>query len=96
MNYLNEAHLVGFVGQVMTDLNSVTFSLCVNTTYNGADGPIIQSDWFCCRHRAFDVPEIHSKDRVEVVGRIRHESYIRADGLEVSNYVIIADTIKVL
>ena len=98
MEQLNRIELRGIVGAVreskVGELILVNMSVATNYVYRGKDGvPVIETTWHSVAKCFEESPGIQKGDRVEVIGRLKNERYIRADGSEVYTVRVSAKSI---
>ena len=105
MEFLNKIELRGIVGQ--SSLNRVgdtricRFSVVTELAYKGNDGTnIIESTWFSCQ--IFEGPGICNLDTitrgaiVHVIGRLKCNRYVDANGNDRVQYEIVARKVEVM
>ena len=105
MEFLNKIELRGIVGQ--SSLNRVgdtricRFSVVTELAYKGNDGTnIIESTWFSCQ--IFEGPGICNLDTitrgaiVHVIGRLKCNRYVDANGNDRVQYEIVARKVDVV
>ena len=105
MEFLNKIELRGICGnsslQKVGDTRVCRFSVVTELAYKGNDGTnIIESTWFSCQ--IFEGPGICNLDAitrgavVHVIGRLKCNRYIDANGNDRVQYEIVARKVDVV
>ena len=105
MEFLNKIENRGIVGnsslQMVGDTRLCRFSVVTELAYKGNDGTnIIESTWFSCQ--IFEGPGICNLDAitrgaiVHVIGRLKCNRYIGANGNDRVQYEIVARKVDVV
>lgn len=104
MESLNRIELAGFVGTARVfpigDTTAVRFSVATNYGYNGTDGcPVIETTWHnVIAFSGKDMPDFYKLERgtmVHVMGRLRKQKYIDANGNDRESIEVIANKIEI-
>lgn len=104
MESLNRIELVGFVGTARVfpigDTNVARFSVATNYCYKDNDGsPIIETTWHnVVAFEGKDMPDFHKLEQgktVHVIGRLRKQKYIDANGNDRETIEVIANKIEI-
>lgn len=87
MEQLNRIELRGIVGSVreskVGELIIVNMTVATHYAYRTrGDEPVIETTWHNVSKCFEESPGIQKGDSVEVIGRLKNERYIRADGTE--------------
>ena len=103
MEQLNKVELRGIIGSVyvkdFVNAKVANFSVATNHCYQSSDGsPVIETTW----HRIVawegeGIEDLHLLEKgcnVHVLGRIRSQRYIAADGTERTVFEIIANKVE--
>ena len=104
MEYLNKIELNGVVGNFkITPINetkAARFSLLTQHTYKAKDGCcVVDCTWFSVT--AFESERIKNLDQLEkgkvahVIGRVRNQNYIDAEGKERQIWEVVADQLQI-
>lgn len=104
MEFLNRIDLQGIVGSVkitpVGDTRVARFSVCIETTYNGAGGIVVDCTWFSVT--AFKSDKITCLDQlgkgkiVRVSGRVRVQRYTDNEGIERQCWEVMAREVKLM
>ena len=105
MQFLNKIEIQGIVGnssiQKVGDTRICRFSVVTELAYKGNDGTnIIESTWFSCQ--IFEGPGICNLDTitrgaiVHVIGRLKCNRYVDANGNDRVQYEIVARKVEVM
>lgn len=105
MEYLNKIEIRGIVGnssiQKVADTRLCRFSVVTELAYKGNDGTnIIESTWFNCL--IFEGPGICNPDTITrgaivlVIGRLKCNRYVDANGNDRVQYEIVARKVDVV
>ncbi len=105
MEFLNKIEIRGIVGnsslQKVGDTRLCRFSVVTELAYKGNDGTnIIESTWFSCQ--IFEGPGICNLDAitrgaiVHVIGRLKCNRYVDANGNDRVQYEIVARKVDVV
>lgn len=105
MEQLNRIEIRGVVGNVklsiINEKQMARFSVVTNYAYKDKEGaPIIESTWHnvvAFEGRTLrDLDKIEKGSRIQVIGRLRINKYVGADGLERSITEILAQRIAIM
>lgn len=105
MEFINKIEILGIVGsssiQKVGDTRFARFSVAVDYAYKGNDGTnIIETTWFSCQ--IFEETGICNLDSitrgaiVHVIGRLKCNRYVDANGNDRVQYEIIARKLEVV
>ena len=105
MQFLNKIEIQGIVGnssiQKVADTRLCRFSVAVDYAYKGNDGTnIIETTWFSCQ--VFEGPGICNLDAitrgaiVHIIGRLKCNRYVDANGNDRVQYEIVARKLDVM
>ena len=105
MEHLNRIELRGIIGSVYVkefgNAKSANFSVATEYCFTSQDGcAVIETTW----HRVIawegerirDLDKLKKGERVHVIGRIRTQKYIAADGTERTVFEIIASKVETM
>lgn len=104
MEQLNRVELRGNVGSIriqrIGDNNVANFSLATNLAYKSNDGyPIIETTWHnvtAWEGKSTPLDGLTKGCKVHIIGRIRKQRYIGADGIERSSTEIVAQSLQIV
>lgn len=105
MEFKNSVTLSGLVGENavhnMGEVSVARFGLCTERSYNGTDGPVVETTWHNVTAWEGDgitlrsLKSIRRGSFVTVTGRIRTFTYTTWDGGTKLSHEIIADSLSV-
>lgn len=105
MEHLNRIEIRGIIGSVYVknygNAKSANFSVATEYCFTSQDGcAIIETTWHRVvaweGERIRDLDKLKKGERVHVIGRIRTQKYIAADGTERAVFEIIANKVEIM
>lgn len=105
MEHLNRIELRGIIGSVYVkdfgNARSANFSVATEYCFTSQDGcAVIETTWHRViaweGERTKDLDRLRKGSRVHVIGRLRTQKYIAADGTERTVFEIIAHTVETM
>ena len=105
MEKLNKIELAGIVGRSnitpVGNTQVARFSLATNYSYSGNNGEIvIDTTWFSviawAGEKMPDLDKIQKGSKVHLVGRVRMQRYVDANGCERYLFEIVAQELEIL
>jgi single-stranded DNA-binding protein len=104
MQFINKIEIQGITGAVKVssvgDTRVARFSVCTETTYNGAGGIVVDCTWF--NVTCFQSDKITCLDQlgkgkiVRVLGRVRVQRYTDENGTERSCWEVLAHKLEIM
>lgn len=104
MQFINKIEIQGITGAVKVssvgDTKVARFSVCTETTYNGAGGIVVDCTWFSVT--CFQSDKITCLDQlgkgkiVRVLGRVRVQRYTDETGAERSCWEVLAHKLEIM
>lgn len=99
MEQLNRVELRGVVGSVreskVADIVIVRLTVATNFMYKDNDGNVvIETTWHAVEKFYAESPGIQKGDNVWVVGRMKSQKYVNAEGEERTNSIVRAHRIE--
>ena len=103
MQFINKIEIQGITGAVKVssvgDTRVARFSVCTETTYNGAGGILIDCCWFnvaCQSDKITCLDQLGKGKIVRVLGRVRIHRYTDETGAEKSCWEVLAHKLEIM
>ena len=105
MDYINKVEILGVVGKVhitkVADTETAQISVLTEEVYTSKDGcAVVNCTWFSVRAwkspGIVDLQKIEKGSRVHVIGRLRCQRYIDANGSDRQSWEVVAQELKIV